>query len=50
MEVDVIEGDIFGSINQVVPERTLHLIDVLDKDILGIVDDPRDRSSLASLS
>jgi hypothetical protein len=49
VEADVIEGHVLGSIDQIVPKRTLHLVDVLDKYVLRIVDDPWDRSRLASL-
>ena len=50
VKADVVKRDVFGPVNQVVPERTLHLIDVLDENVLGVVNDPRDGTSLASLS
>lgn len=49
VQVDIVEGDVAGSIHQVVPKWTLDLLDVFNMDILSIVYHPRNRSRPASL-
>lgn len=48
MEVDVVKSNARALIDEVMPERRLDHLDVLDEDILSFVDRPWNWTSIAS--